>query len=264
MEPSFKFSLFTSNSLASAQIADIVYDTLSNWQFSPESFGDSEPISVAWPQQETFAEMWARQSQQYFGQVLVQRHRAPSYFADITFQFGPDRILDKKPPCHTVSLFGMKESETTPEIQERLVELCDALFQQLDFEYGFLCLDDEYDAKNIRKNWRHPDGTIEPRKVVGMRWPYCIPALYWINYFGSQYLDQGFAAPLSQLTRGEVATLQNGIRFQTDVNPRFFESDGASQAEAECRMSLGEEWFYSDDMNECRRLTTNLASLRAP
>lgn len=135
----------------------------------------------------------------------------------------------------------------------------------MKMDYGFICLSDEYDAKNIVKNVRHPDGKVEPRKVIGMNWPHCLPGLYWTNYFGRRYLDRGFAADVLESHPTKVTSVGDGIRFQTSEDPRFFESAEAASAEREMRESLGERWFFDrNNDRDCESIDVSLEQLRSP
>ena len=261
----FTLDLFTTQSLANNDCAERVYEILNSWDFPPEVFDEYEPIRQSWSKKDDFIKAWNQQGTRYFGQVLIRRKKRMAYYADVVFQFGPNRKLDNKPPYHGLSVYRVKESECTGELRSQLVNLGDRFFSELEMDYGFMCLSDEYDAKNIVKNVRHADGSVEPRKVVGMNWPHCVPGLYWINYFGKRYLDQGFAAKISDSQPANVTTVGGGIRFQTDKDPRFFESADAASTEHEMRESLGKLWFFDrDNDRNCDSIDVSLEHLRSP
>ncbi len=261
----FKLHLFTTQSLANVECAETVYKILNSWDFPPEVFDEHEPIRQSWSKKGDFIRAWNQQGAQYFGQVLIRRKKRLAYYADALFQFGQNRKLDNKPPYHGLSVYHVKESECTGALRSKLVNLGDRFFGELKMDYGFMCLSDEYDSKNIVKNVQHPDGTVEPRKVVGMNWPQCIPGLYWTNYFGKRYLEQGFATKVLESHPTNVTTVGDGIRFQTNEEPRFFESVEASATEREMRETLGKQWFF-DRKNErdCDSIDVSLSQLRSP
>jgi hypothetical protein len=132
-------------------------------------------------------------------------------------------------------------------------------------DYGFICLSDEYDKKNIIKNVKHADGSIEPRKVVGMNWPKCLPGIYWTNYFGKAYLVKGFASHLSETIHSRVARIGDGIRVQTSDEPRGFEAADAAQIEANVIRELGQTWFFDKTTGRiCDSIDAPLQELQQP
>lgn len=262
---SLNLHMFSAKSLADNCYAASTYRILESSEFVPDVFGASEPICQPWGMREAFCKVWQQQSKQYFGQVLFRRTRKLAYFGHVLFQFGPDRKLDKKPPYHGLSIYNVEASDCTGETRRRFVELCDRIFYELEMDYGFLCMSDEYDAKNIMKDFHHSDGTVEPRKVVGMYWPYCLPGLYWINYFGERYLDQGFGRDIHAMLPKNTSCVGRGIRLQVSNNPCFFKSDEAREKELCIRKMLGESWFYDRDSDrDCNALNISLDELRSP
>lgn len=262
----FKLNLFTIHSLSSAHRALKAYAVFDRWGFPPDVFNDAEPVQKPWSNKDDFVSTWTKEGREFFGSVIVQRKRPIRYSASITFLFGPNQKRDNKPPYHSVSVYGIEESACVDEEnRNRLVSLADELFAELEMDYGFICLDDEYEAKNIVKNVQHPDGSVEPRHVVGMRWPYCLPGLYWVNYFGQRYLDKGFGAGLEDSNEYQVVQIEGGIRLITHSDPRYFQSSQATTKEKETRVSLGEEWFYDGKQDrDCRKLDFELKELRSP
>lgn len=262
---SFNLHLFAAKSLADDRYAASTYQILESSGVGPDVFDVSEPIRQSWGMRDAFREAWQQQSKQYFGQVLFRRTKDLAYYGDVSFQFGPDRKLDNKPPYHGLSLYKVKESACTGDSRKRFIDLCDRLFAELEMDYGFLCLSDEYDAKNIVKDIRHSDGTVEPRKVAGMYWPYCLPGLYWTNYFGKRYLDQGFGRNLQAMLPENTTCIGKGIRLQVHKDPRFFESDEARTIECSIREMLGESWFFDRESGrDCNALNVSLEQLRSP
>lgn len=261
----FKMNLFTAKSLACESYADKTYEILETSGLSPDVFDVSEPIRKSWTSRGGFVDAWKQQSKNYYGQVLFQRMKDPAYYGGVTFRFGPDRKLDNKPPFHGLSIYSLKESECRGDRRSRFIELGDRLFDELEMDYGFICLNDEYDAKNIVKDVHHSDGTLEPRKVVGMNWPYCLPGLYWINYFGRRYLEQGFAKNLLIESPGTVEVIDNGVRLQSGDDPHSYASNEAWRTERKTQQVLGASWFFDRESNRtCRSLNVSLEPLRMP
>jgi len=261
----FKANLFSAHSLAGECYSNWAYDIFETSGYCPEVFDVSEPILQSWNAKDAFCEAWRQQSSRPFGQILLQRKQAIPFYASVVFQFGPDRKRDGKPPYHGLSLYDVDESKCIGESRKNLIDLCDRLFAELEFDYGFLCLHDEYDAKNIIKGVSRSGGAIEPRKVVGMNWPYCLPGLYWTNYFGGRYFDQGFGEGIQALHSTEIARVGKGVRLQTSHDPRFFQSDRAEQIERGIRDKLGSSWFFDRESDhDCNALEVSLDELRSP
>lgn len=261
----FNVTLFRARSLASTTCAEKFYAILNDWDYPPEVFDETEPIRQPWENKDYFIDLWKQEAQRSFGIILTKCRRRFTYDTTVTFLFGPNRILDNKPPYHGISIYGVKESQCRGKKLDQFVGLADQLFVALDMDYGFMCLDEEYEAKNIIKNVRHEDGSLEPRHVIGMKWPYCLPGLYWVNYFGRRYLEKGFAAGIATTHPQLTAEIAGGIRLQLSDDPRFFESANATTVESEIRISLGEEWFFSrEKRGNCRALDVSLDELRSP
>lgn len=259
-----KVWMFSAHSIASRAYAERFYDILDKWKFTPTRFDKYEPIRQKWGCRDAFTDAWKEEGLRSFGQVLIRRSKRPVYYADALFQFGQNRTRDNKPPYHGVSIYGVNEAELNGDDLKQLISVADQLFVSLDMDYGFLCLDEEYDAKNIIKNYRHPDGSLEPRRVVGMKWPYCLPGLYWVNYFGASYLRQGFAQDLLLSSPPWISQVGDGIRLQVNQHPRYFESDGAALEESKLKTLMGQSWFFSKDRDSCTSLDVSLDELRSP
>jgi len=236
---SLKLMFFAAHSLASKECSTTFYNALDDWDFPPDRYGEYEPIRTNWANSEKFLGSWRKQGSQVFGQVLVRRSTPPKYYADAIFLYGP------RANYHTVSMYDLPETLGKEGHVIRLVGLADRLFQELQLDYGFICLDSEYDHKNILKNYEHDDGSIEPRKVVGMNWPTCLPGLYWINYFGGAYLNQGFGNSVQTRHPESVTVLKNGLRFQARGSAQEFDSPDSEAQEQAIKEELGSDWFFS-------------------
>jgi hypothetical protein len=261
----FQLKLFAAKSLADNQWAEKTYQVFDDSGFTPHLFGEYEPARQAWEEKDGFRKSWQQQAKHYFGQILIHRKSPISFLGDISFQFGPNRKLDNKPPHHSLSLYQIDETQLVGDEQDKFLELCDRLFVALDMDYGFLCLNDEYDQRNVVRNTQHPDGSVEPRRIIGMKWPYCLPGLYWINYFGRRYLEQGFAQQaMANYTSGMVK-IGNGIRVQSGSSPRYFESLREQENWLKLREMLGGSWFFDPAAeHECHALDVLLDELRSP
>ncbi len=254
-----KITMFSTRSLASLESAESVYDIFDKWDCPPTAFDEYEPIRSAWSDRARFLDAWENQARRNFGQVLIQRKGKVGYLAHSIFQFGPNVTY------HGFSVYRIKESDCSGPRLEKIINLADDIFAELNLDYGFICLSEEYDAKNIVKNVRHPNGTIEPRKVVGMNWPACIPGLYWINYFGQPYLAEGFAAGVHETDSTTISNVGNGVRIQAGLTPRWFELDCARRSEERLKCELGETWFHRSGSDVAlRSIDAPAGQLRSP
>jgi hypothetical protein len=126
-----------------------------------------------------------------------------------------------------------------------LVALADQLFESFDFDYGFACLNAEYYNSNIYTNIQIDERTIQPVQVVGMEWPDCIPGLYWCNYFGKAYFEQGFGRRIADLPN--TTKLANGIRLMRSDSALDWESPEDRERTQSLMDTLGRDWFFTKE-----------------
>ncbi len=240
MASQLNMTLHASRSLADEKVACRVFEMLNDWKWPPERFDAFEPIKKVWSGRSEFVALWQEQGKVAFGQVMVRRRTRISYYGSVLMLFGPTTRF------HSISLYGITESACSNDVLAEVTRLADDLFVELGLDYGRISLKEEFDGENVIKNFRHPDGTIEPRRVVGMNWPECIPGVYWTNYFGSRYLDQGFGQNRHDLEGVDVQDLSDsGFRVRLSDSLTYFRDVGeASELKSVCRQ-LGPEWFFS-------------------
>ena len=262
----FQFMLFSHRNIGSSSCAEKVYEIFDSSSFRPDRYDRFEPIRRSWGDKSEFSLMWQQSAKAFFGMMMMQRRKPPSFWSSVTFEFGPNRKADNKPPYHEISVRNVAEKHCVGETRSQFISLCDNLFTSLEMDYGFLCLDSEYDKKNIVRNVVHPDGAIEPEHVIGMKWPYCLPGLYWTNYFGENYLSQGMPHTVENSGVACIKSVGKGIRVQLGDDPRGFETSEGVVLESSIRRSLGESWFFDphDQERECRPLDVSLDELRSP
>jgi hypothetical protein len=166
-----------------------------------------------------------------------------------------------------VSVYGIAESQCTEEALPHILQLADELFIALKLDYGRVCLSDDYQAKNMIKNFRHSDGSVEPRHVIGVQeWPECLPGIYWTNYFGGKYFEQGFGQAIEQCEFVRTTKFaNNGMRVQLCERPDYFRHANAREMEIAAMEALGRDWFFERDrLKQCMPLTVALGHFRSP
>jgi hypothetical protein len=253
-------SFRTANSLSNIRFAERFYDIFNRWNWPPERFDKYEPIRLPWSRRNDFIEAWVEQGQTYFGQVLVQRKRSFPYYANPIMPFGP------KATCHFVNVYGIAELKCTDDALFHIVRLADELFAELELDYGRICLSDDFDAKNIVKNYRDPQGRLEPRHVIGVKeWPACLPGIYWINYFGRKYLEQGLNTSFYDKDIELTHLGESGIRLQLAERPDYFRLNGSDALENRTMDRLGREWFFENQsFKVCKPLRVSRGQFQTP
>ena len=110
------------------------------------------------------------------------------------------------------------------------------------------------EAKNIAQNVQHTDGTVEPRKPVGVDWPRCLPGVYWANYFGKPYIEWFGRKELLSAPAYETRELPSGtIRLIAYARPTDAGGLDGVEVEDRIRTHLGLEAFF-DRRAEKRRV----------
>jgi len=228
--------LFTKQPLAEQTKAESLYKILDQWRFRPAKYNEVEPIRKDWEDREEFLQQFQANCNESFGTLLVKWTK-PKFNAMVMWSRGP------RAKSHCISLFQAKPHDLGGERVPYLFEIADQLFEQLDFDYGFACADAEYHALNIYLDVQVDERTIQPKKVVGMEWPDCIPGLYWCNYFGNAYFQQGFGAEIQKLDH--VSKLSNGVRLLRSETPLDWNSDHSLKLTKNLIEQLGQDWFFS-------------------
>jgi hypothetical protein len=229
-------NLFTQQPLVEEAKAEALYDILDRWRFRPSRFNDVEPIRNDWGDREKFLQQFYANCRESFGTLLVKWTK-PKLDAMVMWSRGP------RAKSHCISIYQAKPKDLGGAGVPYLLEIADQLFDQLNCDYGFACTDAEYHASNIYLDVPIDERTIQPKKVVGMEWPDCIPGLYWCNYFGNAYFEQGFGAHIEKASY--LHRLRNGARLMR--SPSADDWDAPSQREETIRLMqlLGREWFFT-------------------
>ena len=163
----------------------------------------------------------------------------------VCWSYGP------KMKNHFLSIFQAKCEDFGEEEVPFLFELADQLFEQLNFDYGFVCSEEEYAATNIYQDVQINSTTVQPVKVVGMQFPDCIPGIYWGNYFGDIYFQQGFDNRIEELEI--VHRLSNGVRLITSKSiSSWNDSDAIARREKSSEI-LGMDWFFFESERNARK-----------
>ena len=166
--------LFTKQPLVECWKCERLYEILDHWRFRPSKFNDVEPVRNAWGDRSKFREQFEMNCRESFG-VLIVEWKKPKFDSMVIWSRGP---LAKH---HCLSFFTARYQDLGGSKVPYLLELADQLFEELDFHYGFACMDAEYHATNINLDVQIDERTVQPKQVVGMEWPDCLPGLYWLQ-----------------------------------------------------------------------------------
>jgi hypothetical protein len=233
-----KFTLFTKTPLVEAGKAETLYEILDHWRFRPSKFNEVEPILKDWKDRHQFLQQFHANCNESFGTLLIKWTK-PTFNAMVMWRKGP------RAKSHCLSFFQAKPHDLGGEQVPYLLEIADQLFEQLDFDYGFACLNSEYYHSNICKDVQIDERTIQPVQVVGMEWPECIPGLYWCNYFGKAYFEQGFGRRIADLPN--TTKLANGIRLMRSDSALDWESPEDRERTQSLMDTLGRDWFFTKE-----------------
>lgn len=215
-----------------------IHTLFSTWKYPPNKFGISEPLRNSWTDDsKKFLHCWREELKRYFGTMMMERTLKSRWESMAVIQYGP------REKNHYLSLFGISDKEFSSASDE-ILSFCDHLFDELQFDFGFFCTDDEYHHKNINRNVPVPGG-IRPKEVVGMEWPDCIPGFYWANYYSHKYFDQGFGQDIDNLA--DITRLKNGMRVMTSGSVFAWESPEAISSANGAMEALGADWFFTKE-----------------
>lgn len=231
----FKFILFKSEPLDKPEYADRLYRLFDEWKFKPLKFNEVEPLRNSWPNREVFVKQFLMNCRRSFG-TLMCKWSKPTLHSSVNWFRGPTS------KCHSLSLFSARVKQFGNGAVD-LISLVDRLFESLDFDYGFGCLNAEYYDSNIYKDVQIDERTIQPVQVVGMEWPDCIPGLYWCNYFGNAYFQQGFGKGIKELPN--TIKLANGIRLMRSESALDWDTADEKQRTNDLMNALGRDWFFT-------------------
>lgn len=228
--------LFSKQPLYETKYAERLYELLDKWRYRPTKFNEFEPLCNSWGERQKFLDQFRCNRGRSFG-TLITKWTKPRFYLHVTWLHGP------REKCHSLSIYQAKLKDFGKCNAPFLLELSDQLFDQLDFDYGFACSNDEYHSVNINLNVQLDENTVERKQVVGMEWPDCIPGLYWCNYFGDAYFEQGFGSRVQECPN--LHRLSNGIRLLR--SPSVLDWDSAEQQAETNRLMdiLGRDWFFT-------------------
>jgi hypothetical protein len=251
-----KCRLFKEEPLDPGDYAERLYGLLDSWRFRPRKFNEFEPLRCSWDDRNKFIELCHSNGKRNFG-ILIIKWAKPSFYSHVVSQYGP-AVKD-----HYLSIYAAKLRDFGGERAPYLLELADQLFETLEFDYGFACLDAEYHAVNINLNVQIDENTVQPKQVVGMEWPDCVPGLYWCNYFGSVYFEQGFSQRIDEAAY--VHRLSNGVRLLRSPSVLDWDTPEAHAESQRLMDLLGRDWFFTKSSGmppKCLRTDKSLFAKR--
>ena len=249
-----KFRLDSGRPLIARVFASGLYDLLDNWRVRPHRFDEFEPVRRPWEDRDSFLHQCEHNCRQPFGVVIV-KWRDPRLSLMLIFEHGPAS------QCHSLVLSGSSKKGFGGESAPWLVELADTLFDFLGMDYGFACHRDEFEESNMQTT---PIAGVEGGcsiQAVGMNWPDCIPGLYWCNFFGDAYFEQGFGSRIEEWAG--TTKLRRGVRLMRSPSPETWRGDDDRLASEHLRSLLGPDWFFSKSQGmPARALRTDKSAFR--
>lgn len=242
-------ALFSGRPLQPERFSRPLYDLLDGWRDTPYRFSDVEPVRQPWGSRDEFLRQCEHNSRQPFGTVIVKWQR-PQCYLMLIFERGP---LSQS---HVLTMRLRQGVGVGGESIPWVLGLLDALLDLLEMDYGFACLEDEFRSLNRPAASTDGTGGNQSTHALGPKWPDCIPGLFWCNYFGNAYFDQGFGPRIMELSG--ASSLRRGFRVLRSPSPVTWESEEDQIRSEQVRTILGVEWFCScQDSKHLKSLKTD-------
>jgi hypothetical protein len=115
--------------------------------------------------------------------------------------------------------------------------------EQLSVRYGCGYDRSEFEAKNIIRN----DNGVS---AVGVRLGAAIPGLYWLNFFGTPYLDMIGSSRFLSLPAGSIIRRSSGIVIKLADDPDDWRTQDYRCAERKIVEHLGSDYFFNPEIPE--------------
>jgi hypothetical protein len=230
-DPTVKMRVFTRSNMA--EIGDAVLDAMTaDPDLSPQKFGSWYPPRADLPEART---LWQGEASRRVGFFVGGRKRP--FEISILVAFG---IVLPKDPFHTISW------SSHPTVLRKVpIGRIEALFHRLlaasnpYFAIGYHS--DDFERQNVYRDFKHPDGSTELYRVVGVHPERFLPGLYWLNYFGPE-----LTASIPELAKGTCGAVPhgNGTLLKLADDPRQMTTPDSVARIDECKRALGEHRFF--------------------
>lgn len=141
-----------------------------------------------------------------------------------------------------------------------------SLLSELSILYGFLCSEEEYDAKHQVVKYYEGGGSSSGEVGMAIRdfWHF-LPGVYWLNMFGPEAIYDIDLAKIRKLEDWQLDFQDYKlltIQHRTPILP--FESESRAESDRKLREALGVEYVFSRDesVDNLRQLPGILKALQ--
>jgi hypothetical protein len=235
MTPTVQIRLFSRASPADAGDRALVV-LVEDKELAPTHVGLHEPYET--PIESDHAqELWQSEASGPVGLLGGERRRPLRIGLTVSFGMTPRR------PFHVLSWRADVKLLKARQGAERVEKLFRRLVVAFDAYWGAAFHSDEFERQNVLRNIRHPDGSIEPYRVVGFDLNRALPGLYWLNFFGpelARLIAVGADPALTPMTE----RLNDGVLLRLAASPADMLDDAAHERMVRLRASLGEDLFF--------------------
>lgn len=144
-----------------------------------------------------------------------------------------------------IEIYGLSKIEKK-EVREWVYEFFKDFTASFSVRYGNARLSEEFNAKNMIDD---ETGC----RAIGVNLQYTIPGLYWLNYFGTPYVNLIQREKLVSAPAYEVFENSGGVMIALDETPLQWQEESYKARERQVVEHLGTQYFF--DRNEPDRKT---------
>jgi hypothetical protein len=164
----------------------------------------------------------------------------PDHSKEVYFDFDEYRLSPHLDECLFGNSLCIKTDEPNSRgsvLAERTLSAARRIFDNEIFQYGYACLSDQYDAKNL-------DRTGGGVCAVGLDASKCLPGFYWGNYFGPFLCDRIGEQVLMTAPGCRSYRLQSGVLVTNDLPPDAWSDPAFIKNENAAMDHIGRELFF--------------------
>ena len=222
---------------------DAVFSALNeDQQLAPEQIGLFEPYEIDLASVAA-RELWQNEARQDVGLLCGERRRPFRIGLTVSFGLTPQR------PFHSLYWTADKRVLKADRAANRIEKLFRQFVVAFDAYWGAAFCSEEFEQQNVLHDYRHPDGSIEPYKIVGVDLTKALPGLYWLNFFGSVLSDFiGHNTIKSVIPSAE--SVGNGVFLRLASSPTKMLYESANEQKERIRSALGDNLFYDRHQSE--------------
>ena len=203
-------------------------------QASPDNYGDA-------------TELWAEYAERP-GAILMGSCDEYNAYVVVCFSAPPARMFN-----HFSFRFGAMPIEG--DRLEDYLSTFSGVARIVDGEFGRLCLEDEWESKNVIKNYQDADGSINPWAVFCQDIENGLPGLYWSTYFGKKVWK--LLGSADGVARWSLRDINSGVLALRSPDPANWKNEAG--ADGELMNALRHDWFFDiqKPLNEIKRRLTS-------